>query len=172
MPNSSNVQISLPASGSLSVFKRKASGDSLTRSLLCIVNENNPTFGTFFKGAFLVSILLPMVLRKAYSKHTIVSKPQIHFVEANRHMQILRSPLQRSLRLLLTSYLNCHRQQRPLFRTMARTELVSGSPSDGNLAQPSSKMAFLAFPSIHTQASVLTVAFLWAWASMHLLPQQ
>lgn len=46
-----NVQVSLPASGSLSVFKRKASGDSLTRSLLCIVDENNPTFATFFEGA-------------------------------------------------------------------------------------------------------------------------
>lgn len=46
-----NLQVNLPASGSLTVFKRKASGDSFTRSLLCIVDENNPTFATFFEGA-------------------------------------------------------------------------------------------------------------------------
>eukprot|EP00892_Ulva_mutabilis_P008943 jgi/Ulvmu1/6420/UM003_0049.1 len=41
--------VSLPASGSLTVLKRKANGDSFTRSLFCIVDENNPNFGTFFE---------------------------------------------------------------------------------------------------------------------------
>lgn len=119
---SSTLQVSLPASGSLTVLKRKANGDSLTRSLLCIVDENNPNFGTFLEGIF-----LPVLLGLLFALH-IHSRNQERFdwdwhhdMTATR-LQIQSLQLLPSLRLHWTSSQISHKRHRPQNLTSGHIE--------------------------------------------------